>query len=115
MVKMGTSNFVNHENGIYVMPEETFEYALGFILETRNDLLELGEPEVTKEDIDDEEVYQMMYQLDADQAEYFLDYILDELPSGMYAKEQDRYTYTVYNKQGKIIAVSILIPINIIT
>lgn len=101
---MGTSNFVNHENGIYVMPEETFEFALEFILETRNDLLEPDEPEVTKEDIDDGEVYQMMSQLDADQADYFLDYILAELPSGMYAKEQSRYAYTVYNKQGKIIA-----------
>lgn len=93
---MSTSNFYNHENGIFTLYQPTYK-------ETINEIVECWE--IEKEDITEEIIYDYQNSILEMEIECFKDnlqYLLDKY--GYYIVETQKYSYEVYNKASKIIA-----------
>lgn len=91
---MGTSNFYNHENGIFVIEPRDFDEVKKFMIE-----------EEELEEVSDEMVYEdISFYFDIDIEDTISNIKYDLENKGYSLNEEDNYRYTVYNKGGKMVA-----------
>lgn len=95
---MGTSNFINHENGIYLIPEYTEEDAIEMLLE--------NDSELTREEISDEDIYNELNFQNETLAKEFMEFMLPEWlkEKGFQIKNESNWSFTVNNSKGKRLA-----------
>jgi len=96
---MSTNNFYNHENGIFTVPEMTYEQSREWLLNEEND------NRTTEEKITDEQIYDEIHdQLNLD-CEFFFENFADYIAEKGYTLDQkDSCTAVVYNKQENLVA-----------
>lgn len=97
---MSTNNFYNHKNGIYLVPEYTYEDIKEMLLDN-----DYSEEEITDELIQSEhDFYSEMTCEEFLQDGCHLNYWLEEKGYKTIQDERNRYKAKVFNKGGKLLA-----------
>lgn len=92
---MATSNYINHENGLFILEGYSYE-------EAKRSLIE--ELEYKEDELEDATIFEFMNDSLEWQVEEYWEYLSYNLPKNLIIKPKDMWEAMIYNDKGKTVA-----------